>query len=378
MQKQYLLSSLIILGSLSLLTACSNNKIKEVPQKVSTTNKAKITVKEKAKKVEQLSVTKLSQMIPQKKLKKVKVKPLVKAKKVSKPAKKNVKRYTKNINYKKRPIQRASAQRATHHYKRKPARRISKSIPQRRVRPNASFAKALSSAALARTRHNVRYDGKYVKIGYPWGDVPQNIGVCTDVVIRAYRRLGVDLQKKVHEDMSQGGFFDYPNIKKWNLSSPDKNIDHRRVYNLQAFFRRHGAALPKTRNPYDYKPGDLVTWMVGPSFPHIGIVVDQKSKVDPRRHMIVHNIAEGPKMEDILFSFPITGHYRYNKSNRLIAAKRFKTNVAETKNEKIDYDRVMRSLSIPAKRSNPKTINLAQLKSQSGLSDADLQLLLKK
>ena len=363
MQKQYSLSSLIILGSLSLLTACSNNKIKEEPKKAVTSQKQ----------VQQFSVTKLPKTAPKKTLKK--------ARAVSKPAKKVVKRYSKNKNYRPRAAARkVSVQRPQNRYKKKPVRRITRSFPQKRMNnANASFAKALSNAALARTRHNVRYDGKYLKIGYPWGDVPQNIGVCTDVVIRSYRRLGIDLQKAVHEDMSQGGFFDYPNVKKWNLSAPDKNIDHRRVYNLQAFFRRHGAELPRTRNPYDYKPGDLVTWMVGPTFPHIGVVVDQKSKVDPRRHMIVHNIAEGPKMEDILFAYPITGHYRYNKSNRLVAPRRFNTNYASTKNLQRDYERLMRSLSQPQKTSSkPKTINLAQLKSESGLSDADLHLLLKK
>jgi len=181
---------------------------------------------------------------------------------------------------------------------------------QNRHRGNNSFTNLLSSAALGRLKHRVRYDGSYVKIGYPWGDVPANMGVCTDVVIRSYRKLGIDLQQQVHNDMNVA-FNQYPNLSKWGLSRPDKNIDHRRVYNLQAFFKRRGAALPVTRNPRNYKPGDLVTWMVGPNMPHIGVVVNQRSKADPNRFMIVHNIARGPQMEDILFSFPITGHYRY-------------------------------------------------------------------
>jgi len=203
-----------------------------------------------------------------------------------------------------------------------------------------SFAAKLSNAAMERLRHKVRYDGKYIKIAYPWGDVPANIGVCTDVVIRSYRRLGIDLQQKVHEDMSQGGFFDYPNLAKWNLRKPDKNIDHRRVYNLQAFFRRHGASLPVTRNPNNYKPGDLVTWMVNPEFPHIGVVVEERSKADPRRHMIVHNIGRGTEIEDILFSFPVTGHYRYTNTNKLVAPRHFNNNYALNKNQQLNEDMI--------------------------------------
>ncbi len=175
---------------------------------------------------------------------------------------------------------------------------------------HGSFASKLSCAALGRLRSNVTYNGSYVKIGYPWGDVPSNIGVCTDVVIRSYRKLGIDLQQQVHQDMSTA-FNSYPNPRKWGLSKPDTNIDHRRVYNLRAFFARRGAGLPITRNPNNYRPGDLVTWMVGPDLPHIGLVVDRPSKADPQRKMIVHNIANGPQMEDILFRFRITGHYRY-------------------------------------------------------------------
>ena len=183
--------------------------------------------------------------------------------------------------------------------------------PVKRItQPIEPFANQLSNAALSRLNSRVRYDGSYIKIGYPWGDVPQNIGVCTDVVIRSYRKLGIDLQEQVHRDMS-AAFYAYPNPKKWGLSKPDTNIDHRRVYNMRAFLARRGAALPITRNPTDYRPGDLVTWMVGPDLPHIGIVVNKRSKADPRRFMIVHNIAEGPQIEDILFRFRITGHYRY-------------------------------------------------------------------
>lgn len=202
-------------------------------------------------------------------------------------------------------------------YVAKPQRKIT----QRRVaqtskrRSHNPFGNRLSSAATERTRHNVTYDGSYVKIGYPWGDVPQNIGVCTDVVIRSYRRLGVDLQQQVHTDM-QNNFNAYPNLSKWKLKGPDSNIDHRRVYNMRAFLSRHGQSLPITNNPNHFQPGDVVTWQLGPGQGHVGIVVNQRSKQDPRRHLIVHNIAEGPKMEDVLFRFRMSGHYRYNGKMR--------------------------------------------------------------
>ncbi len=201
--------------------------------------------------------------------------------------------------------------------KRSPSKRVvSRPVQKKRryISRSNSFTDKLNNAALERLRHRVRYDGKYVKIAYPWGDVPANIGVCTDVVIRSYRKLGIDLQSQVHQDMS-AAFNTYPNPRKWGLSKPDTNIDHRRVYNLRNFFQRRGAALPITRNPRNYKPGDLVTWMIGPDLPHIGIVVNRPSKADPNRLMIVHNIAHGPQMEDILFRFPITGHYRYTPAH---------------------------------------------------------------
>lgn len=272
-----------------------------------------------------------------------------------------------NKRYKKYTPKKTYARRKYVARKRSTVRRITPSYPKRR---NASFAKSLSNAAVARTRSRVRYDGRYVKIRYPWGDVPKSIGVCTDVVIRSYRRLGIDLQKAVHEDMANGGFYDYPNVKKWGLSSPDKNIDHRRVYNLQAFFRRHGAQLPISRNPTQYKPGDLVTWMVGPNLPHIGIVVEQRSKADPRRHMIVHNIANGPQIEDILFRFRITGHYRYDKSNRLVAPRRYAKKDAI---QKKDYQRLMRELSRRPVRQQ-RRINVAQ--SRAAISDAEVRAVL--
>ena len=165
------------------------------------------------------------------------------------------------------------------------------------------------SAALERTNHNVQYNGAYQVINYPGGDVPHNIGVCTDVVIRTYRAIGTDLQVLVHEDMSKN-FKSYPSSRIWGLKRPDKNIDHRRVPNLQAFLKRHGVILKISNNFSSYKAGDLVTWMLPGNLPHIGIVTNRKSK-STGNPMIVHNIGAGPKLEDMLFSYKITGHYRY-------------------------------------------------------------------
>jgi len=167
----------------------------------------------------------------------------------------------------------------------------------------------LVKAALERTRHSVRYDGRYISIPYPGGDVPTDIGVCTDVIIRSYRKLGIDLQELVHLDM-KSDFEAYPSRKIWGLTKPDTNIDHRRVPNLQVFFSRKGQTLEISRNAGDYKPGNMVTWMLPGNLPHIGIVTD---KIDPvsGNPLIVHNIGAGPKLEDILFLYPITGHYRF-------------------------------------------------------------------
>lgn len=183
-----------------------------------------------------------------------------------------------------------------------------------------TFAEEFAQAALARTMHRVRYDGRYLKIAYPMGDVPEDIGVCTDVVIRSYRQLGIDLQKDVHEDIRRN-FKKYPSKKRWGLRRPDTNIDHRRVYNLQAFFERKGESLPITKDPRDYKPGDLVTWQVGPKLPHIGVVLEMVSDDDSFRHLIAHNIGAGPVIDDILFQYRITGHYRYQPKQKPVKAK---------------------------------------------------------
>jgi uncharacterized protein YijF (DUF1287 family) len=169
------------------------------------------------------------------------------------------------------------------------------------------FTRLLVAAAIERTHHAVHYVSSYVRIPYPGGDVPADTGVCTDEIIRSYRAVGVDLQKEVHEDMAYN-FAAYPN--RWHRTKPDANIDHRRVPNLMVFFQRKGESLPITDHAEDYVPGDLVTWDLGRGVPHIGIVIDQKS-LSSGRYEIVHNIGEGPKMEDVLFSWTITGHYRY-------------------------------------------------------------------
>ncbi|MFP4003772.1 MAG: DUF1287 domain-containing protein [Alphaproteobacteria bacterium] len=172
----------------------------------------------------------------------------------------------------------------------------------------AERAAKLVAAAIERTKHPVVYDGSYRRIEYPGGDVPGHIGVCTDLVIRAYRKaLGIDLQKRVHEDMKKY-FGDYP--KDWGLTRPDPNIDHRRVPNLETFFKHQGAALPVSRDGHDYRAGDLVTWRLNGSLPHIGVVTHKRSG-DGKRPLIAHNIGAGPRLEDMLFDHPITGHYRW-------------------------------------------------------------------
>ncbi len=171
--------------------------------------------------------------------------------------------------------------------------------------PPDSFTSHLVAAANERPKHTVRYDGSYVRLKYPGGDVPSNMGVCTDEIIRIYRERGIDLQKEVHEDMV-ANFRLYPQI--FGLPKPDSNIDHRRVPNLRVFFARKGTPLPLTRSPVDYLPGDLVTWDLGRGLTHIGIVVDQRFG---DRYGIVHNIGAGPRLEDVLFAWKITGHYRY-------------------------------------------------------------------
>lgn len=151
------------------------------------------------------------------------------------------------------------------------------------------------------------YDPAYRRIPYPGGDVPRETGVCTDVIIRAYRHAGTDLQVLVHQDM-RANFSKYP--KNWGLRRPDPNIDHRRVPNLATFFTRRGGKLPVTRRGADYKPGDIVTWRLASGVPHIGLVSDVRAR-GTDRHLVVHNIGAGTQIEDVLFAYELTGHYRY-------------------------------------------------------------------
>ena len=172
--------------------------------------------------------------------------------------------------------------------------------------PNDNCSK-FSTAALSLTKYKVDYDPKYFAIKYPGGDLPADKGVCTDVIIRAYRKLGIDLQKEVHTDMKEN-FYKYPKI--WGLKTTDTNIDHRRVPNLMKFFERKGKVLQITTNSADYKCGDIVCWNLHGGITHIGLVINKKS-ADGERNLVVHNIGGGQVAEDCLFKFKIIGHYRY-------------------------------------------------------------------
>jgi uncharacterized protein len=165
-------------------------------------------------------------------------------------------------------------------------------------------------AAHAQVGVTVRYDPAYESIPFPGGDVPMERGVCTDVVVRAYRAAGIDLQLLLNEDMRKA-FHLYP--RNWGALKPDPNIDHRRVPNLAVFFTRHGQSLPVTQEPHGYKPGDIVAWKLPDGRPHIGIVSDRTTDGRP---LIVHNIGQGAQVEDLLFGFTITGHYRYLPEKR--------------------------------------------------------------
>jgi len=173
-----------------------------------------------------------------------------------------------------------------------------------------NFYQQLTDAAIERTTHKIIYDGAYVRMKYPNGDVAPNIGVCTDVVIRSYRKMGVDLQYLIHEDMKKH-FSLYPSKRIWGLKRTDKNIDHRRVPNQRVFFTRYGKSLPVTKHADDYKAGDIVSWRLKSGKAHIGIVTYLHSP-KTGHPLVVHNVGDGPQIEDALFVYKITGHYRYN------------------------------------------------------------------
>jgi uncharacterized protein YijF (DUF1287 family) len=171
------------------------------------------------------------------------------------------------------------------------------------------FGNRLADSALTLTKQKVKYDPTYFQLKYPNGDVPAGKGVCTDVIIRTYRKVGIDLQKEVHEDIASN-FDKYPH--KWGLKHPDKNIDHRRVPNLMVFFAKYGKEKTMTSKPNDYLPGDIVCWNLGGATTHIGIVSKKKSQ-DGKRYMMIHNIGQGQVLEDCLFAYKIIGHYEYGK-----------------------------------------------------------------
>jgi uncharacterized protein len=181
-------------------------------------------------------------------------------------------------------------------------------VPQHAWANKVYPAKKLVEAATSQIGITTLYDPSYVKLAYPNGDVPMDRGVCTDVVIRAYRQgLGIDLQQLVHEDMNRN-FASYP--KTWGLSKPDPNIDHRRVPNLQRFFKRQNAELAITDDIASYQAGDLVTMLLPGNLPHIGIVSGKKAE-DSGRPLLIHNIGAGTREEDILATYPHTGRYRF-------------------------------------------------------------------
>jgi len=175
-----------------------------------------------------------------------------------------------------------------------------------------AFRSKLVAAAVERASHAVRYDPSYVAIPYPNGDVPSETGVCSDEIIRIYRVLGIDLQKEVHEDIAS-------DPAAYGKRRADANIDHRRVENLIIFFRRHGESLPITDRAGDYQPGDIVTWDLhngqGSVQGHIGMVVDRQT-FWTKRYKILHNIGDGPQIEDVLFDWKITGHFRYSGTTK--------------------------------------------------------------
>ncbi len=185
---------------------------------------------------------------------------------------------------------------------------VTTGVPAQTATPANGFdAAQIVAAARKQIGVTVSYDPEYRVLAYPGGDVPMNTGVCTDVVTRALREQGVDLQRAVHEDM-QRHFAEYPH--QWGLKTPDANIDHRRVPNLMTYFKRRGWERPVTGQGEDYHPGDVVTWNLGGGITHIGVVSDTPGRAAP---MVIHNIGQGTREEDVLFAFKIIGHYRLAK-----------------------------------------------------------------
>ena len=170
---------------------------------------------------------------------------------------------------------------------------------------------AVVAAARAQVGVTTSYDPSYVRLAYPGGDVPRDRGVCSDVVVRAFLGAGIDLQRLVHEDMA-AHFRDYPAL--WGLRGPDRNIDHRRVPNLRRYLERRGFALPVTTQSVDYRPGDIVSWVLPNGLAHVGVVSDRRAVLANGRLLVVHNIGQGAREEDVLFAWRQNGHYRWRTS----------------------------------------------------------------
>jgi uncharacterized protein YijF (DUF1287 family) len=184
-----------------------------------------------------------------------------------------------------------------------PPSSVAKPLP-----PNASpQLKQFIEAAIEQSKVTTGYDPSYAKIDYPNGDVSSDTGVCSDVVVRAFRKAGIDLQKEVHEDMTRA-WSEYP--KKWGARGTDTSIDHRRVLNLTNYFDRQGKSQPITTDRADYLPGDVVAWELSDGVEHIGILTNLSSEAD-QHYLIVHNIGAGARVEDVLLAWKIIGHYRY-------------------------------------------------------------------
>ena len=173
---------------------------------------------------------------------------------------------------------------------------------------HAQDAAGLVRSARAQVGVTVLYDPAYVRLDYPGGDVPIERGVCADVVVRAFRKLGLDLQRLVHEDMKRH-FAAYP--RTWGLRKPDPNIDHRRVLNLETYLRRRGFERSDSFEPADFRPGDIVSWRLPGNLPHIGVVSDRTSADGSGRPLVIHNVGSGTREEDVLFAWPLAGHYRW-------------------------------------------------------------------
>ncbi len=163
----------------------------------------------------------------------------------------------------------------------------------------------LVAAARAQIGVTTIYDGRYARLDYPGGDVPIERGVCTDVIIRAFRATGLDLQVAVHEDMLRA-FSAYPRL--WGLSAPDRNIDHRRVPNLETWLTRHAERIAVSSDSANFRAGDIVSWRLPNGLPHIGLVSDRRS--DAGVPLVIHNIGAGTQEEDVLFAWPVSGHWR--------------------------------------------------------------------